>query len=226
MQSLTIKKIIQFRDSSEKRRNTFINEIKSDKEKTKKGGGDHWSTAICTISDAYKKNDLSILHNKIEKVKEWLEEDDLYSVTRGMYQNNLNVLELYERFDFSVWKPDKKVSFLNISGNLILGIKGFEIKLRQQHIDIFSFSKEGKKQIGAIWFIAQKDGFRKHDIAMFTDALYRYLKLNYSEEYILNPDYIFAVDIVGEKKVTYSQLKKGSVFSGLTDIINDIEKML
>ncbi len=142
-----------------------------------------------------------------------------------MYKRNIGILYNYEDFDLKKWKPSKKIKFLKKHKNdSILTIKALQVQVIPHHV--FTFQKNDVEEIGAIWFVAKLNGFKKEELGMFTDILYRYLKNHFSKDYILNSKYCIAVDVFNNFEVSYLQLEKGEVQLTLNSTLDEIKKLM
>ncbi len=109
-----------------------------------------------------------------------------------MYRRNIDILYNYEDFDLKKWRPSKTLGYLKkTKDHSVLTIKGLPVKATPHHV--FSFTRNGIQEIGAIWFIAKLNGFKKVELGMFVEILYRYLKVHYSRKHDLNTKYCIAV---------------------------------
>lgn len=225
MKKLSIKNIIEFRSKSERSQQNFVNEIKLNTEKTKtEGGGDYWISSLSALSNSYKSNDLQLIKDKIYVLEDKFEDSE-YKRTKTMYQRNIDILYNYENYDFNKWRPAKKLTFIKKHNfNSALTIKGLQIKATPHHV--FSFPTDHGKEIGAIWFVAKLNGLKKDELGMFTDLLFRYLKINFSKGYNLNPLYCIAVDVVNNFDVNYSQIQDNEITQILNSTIDQIKKLL
>ena len=91
---------------------------------------------------------------------------------------------------------------------------------------IYTYDFDEKEYIGAIWFIAKKTGFKKIELGMFADTLYNYLNKYYSREYLINPQYCIAVDLVNGADVNYQELKDGEIPRSLNSTLAELMKMV
>ncbi len=98
------------------------------------------------------------------------------------------------------------------------------IESAPQHV--YSIGKDDQNEIGGIWFIAKKDGYKIEEMDLFADIPSRYLKSQYGKDYTLNPRYCIAVDLVGNYNINYSQLQSGEVFPLLNNTIDEINKLM
>lgn len=225
MKKLSIKNIIEFRSKSDRSKRNFAIDMKLDKEKVNTdGGGDYWVSCLSAISNSYKSNDLQSIIDKREELEAKSEETE-YNRTKTMYKRNIDILNNYDDFDFKNWRPSEKLKFLKKhKDDSILTIKGLQVQVTPNHV--FTFQKEGIEEIGAIWFIAKLDGFRKDELGMFTDILYKYLNTHFSKDYTLNPKYCIAVDVFNNLDVEYSQIEKGEVPKILNVTLDEIKKLM
>lgn len=225
MKELSIKKIIEFVDKSDKSKRTFVQKLKQESERKDSGDGpDYWVTSLSAISNSFKNNNLQFIKDKAYELEEKFENTD-YERTKIMYGRNIDILYKYEVFDFNIWKPEEKLTFIKKhKSELVILINGLPVKAAPHYV--FSFNNDDIKEIGAIWFIAKLDGYRKNELGMFADLLYRYLRKNYSEDYSINPRYCIAVDVVKKTEVTYYQLQKGEVPFLLDRAIDEIKKII
>lgn len=225
MKKLSIKKIIEFRGKSERTKKKIATDIKIDKEQVKTdGGGDYWVSCLSAISNSFKASDLQFIIDKKDELEEKHGETE-YKKTKTMYKRNIEILYNFEDSDFKKWKPSKKVKFLKKhKEDTVLTIKGLQVQATPHHV--FTFKINDVEEIGAIWFIAKLNGFRKDELGMFSDILFRYLKNNFSKKYNLNTNYCIAVDVFNNFDVKYSQLEKGEVPKILNSTLDEIKKLM
>lgn len=221
MKKLTIKDLIDFRSKSDGAKRTFVNNLKLDKEKEKTdGGGHYWVTSLSAISNAYRQNELKFIAEKVVELRKKIKEAE-YDRTKIMFQRNNDILKKYEDFDLTVWQPKEISAFLSRRrANPIITIKGLQVQTTPHHV--FTFKEDKIDVVGAIWFNASLDGYTHSDLGMFADVLYKYLKVNFSDNYIINPNYCLAVDVASCNGVNYSQIQKGEIHSPLNATLNEI----
>ena len=136
-----------------------------------------------------------------------------------MYQRNIEMLSNYEDFDFSRLQPCENLTFLSKSQLMsIININGLPVQILPNHVFVFN-----KKSIGAIWFVAKLEQMKIEELGAFTDALFRYLTLHYSDKYKINPSYCLCVDTLNKKTVAYKQILDGKISSILDSTIDDIK---
>jgi hypothetical protein len=225
MKKLSIKSIVEFRGKSERAKKNFANSLKLDKPEVESGsGGDYWVSCLSAISNGYKFNDLNFIIEKMEDLEDKHKENG-NSGTKTMYRRNITILSHYESFDFRKWWPSKKTQLLRKhKSDSVLTIKDFQLQVKPQHV--FTFPVNNENEIGAIWFIAKLDGFRKDELGMFCDILYRYLKTHFSKKYRLSPKYCIAVDVFNTLEVRYSQLEKREIPMILDSTLDEIKKLM
>lgn len=224
MKNLSIKEIIEFRNKSDISKKTFALNLKIDKEKNNiEKGGDYWISCLSALSNVFKYNENDFIVDKIHELEEKSEESD-YKRTKDMYDRNISILYKYQDFDFTKWIPENNFTIIKKhKSDFNLNIGGLQVKVLPHHV--FTFEKDNKK-IGAIWFIAKLGGYKKSELAMFTDILYRYLNINFSKDYIISTEYCIAVDVVAMNDINYQQIMKEDIPLHLDGTINEIKKLM
>jgi len=225
MKNLTVKKIIEFRKKSERSKRQFVADLRLEVEKDKTdSGGDYWVSSVSALCNAYKRSDTQIVKDKMEELEEKLGGTEI-KITKNMYQRNIEILYNYENFDFKQLQPVKKMTYQRkAKSSALLLIKGLAIQAKPSHV--FTFERNGVKEIGAIWFIAKLGGYKKDELSIFADILYRYLKIASSGTYVLNPDYCLAVDVVNAYEVNYAQIQNGEIPEMLVSTLTEIKKFM
>lgn len=74
--------------------------------------------------------------------------------------------------------------------------------------------------------MAKLDGFKTTELGVFTEVLYKYLHLYYSENYRIEPDYCLSVDIVNSNEVKYTKILNEEIPSLLDTTLDEIKTML
>lgn len=225
MKKLTIKKIVEFRSKQDKGKKNFATDLNIDKAKAgTESGGDYWITSLSAISNSFKADNLQSINDKRNELEEKLRETEVLN-TKKMYRRNINILSTYKEVNLQKWKPGKGIEFLKKRNeDALVNIKGLHVQISPHHV--YVFNKNGIKEIGAIWFIAKLNGFRKDELGMFTDILYRYLKLHFSEESVINRKYCIAVDVINNFELNYLQLEKAEVPFILNSTLDEIKKFM
>jgi hypothetical protein len=225
MKKITIKNLVDFRDKSERSRLTFINSFKKDKKiNPDESGGDYWVSCISAINNVFITDDASLLDKKVEELQSRVKETE-YKNTKDRWQKNINILEGFRDFDYKSIKPSSKMSFHKKRGlNSIMNIEGLPIESKPQHV--FSYTNNESKEIGAVWFLVKKHGYRKSELGMFCDIIHRNLTEHYSDKYKVNPAFCIAVDAYNFQYVSYLQLLKGDIPYLLDNTIDEFKKLL
>lgn len=228
LKDITVKNLVNYRRISDRRKKSFVKNLTTPKPKnTKKGGGDYWVRCIKAIGTAFKRNDISIVNERLDKLNEDIPLSDS-DKTRNMRIKNATILKEFVDFDLSNWRPEKEISIISQPNDKkIIQISGLPIKIIPECI--FSYEIEDKKFIGGIIFLVWKDGFKQSDLGIFSEAIFRYLQEHFSEDFTVDPDYCIAVDIGESKEVKYSQILNGDVPSELDSVlykINDLHDSL
>jgi len=225
MKKLSVKAIVEFRGKSDRSKKAFVDNLVLDKKgPALEGGGDYWVTSLSSVSKSFKSNDLTWIVEKIDDLEEKLRASD-FAITKTMYKRNISILNNYKEFDFKKWRPLKNITFLTKhKSNFILKIKGLEVEVKPHHV--FTFQNGSTTEVGAIWFIAKLNGFRKEELGMFTDILYRYLKIHHSKNNVVNSKYCIAVDVFNSLDVNYRELETGKVTAVLDSCLDEIRKLM
>lgn len=218
---LPIKKLVEFRRLSKGRRQTFAKALNVEKEASS-GGGDYWVRSLSTISNAFKANDNSLIRAKLEEVS-YLYNAEQRSQTKTMYKRNIDILAKYQNFDFTNWRPSAELNFLR-KPQSILEMNGLPIQIRPQLI--FSYGANNNQSVGGIWFLTWLKGYKREDLGIYSEALFRYLSSYYSEDYIVNPAACMAVDVSQMMVISYSKIVDGEIPSLLDASIAKIKTHL
>ena len=175
MEKITIKNLIDFRRKSERSKKTFAYNLKLEKKSDDSlGGGDYWISCLSSISNVFKYGEIDYLRNKIDLLKEKIDVSNDKRI-KIQFQRNIDILFGFEDFDFKTIRPKADLKFLKKPNDkALIDIKGYPVQAKPHHV--FSFSKKGSDEIGAVWFIAKLDGYKKSELGMFADILYRYLE--------------------------------------------------
>jgi hypothetical protein len=222
MENLKAKKIIKFRKLSEISRQTFIKHLKTPPE-SKDGGGDYWVSCLTAVSNAYKKADVEVINEKIEHLLQ-LQKSATDTKIKARHKSNTDILIPYTEYDFSKLRG-RQVKFLRKpKTETLLTIKGLTVQVEPSFV--FSYNYRGVDEIGAIWFVAQKNGFKSDELGIFSELAYRYLYTRYRKSHHINPNNCIVIDIVSRTELRYSRLLKGEVAPLLDSIIEDINAML
>lgn len=223
MKKISIKNVIEFRRRPEKSRLAFLNSILREKPKGENdGGGDYWVSCLSAIGNVFYSMDKKLIGEKVSVLEDRIEETK-HSGTKSRWQKNIDILHSFEDYDFDSLRPDK-VDFLKKADSLsIIKIKDFPIESKPHFV--FSFENKGAEEVGAVWFIAKKDGYKKSELGMFSDIIYRYLVLNYAEHYKINPKFCIAIDLVNGREVRYSELMSGDISFLLDNTVAEMRKL-
>lgn len=223
MKKITIKDLIKFRNKSDRSRNTFVHNLKSEQKQSEdSSSGDYWISCLSAIRNAFKYDNLDLLDEKINLLIDKIKLYDLKQ-TKDQFQKNIDVLNSFKDYDIKHLKPNANLTFLKQpKSQAILDIKGLPIEAKPCHI--FSFSENNSDEIGGIWFIAQIKGFTKSELGMFCDMLFRYLKKHYSKQFYVNPKYCIAVDLYNGQDINYSEILNGKISSLIESTIEDLKK--
>lgn len=220
MKELSIKSLIEYNSYSEKRRATMLGKLLVDSTFSNDGGRNYWHRSLTAIRKSFKLNDYQFLIDRIRFISDDLSKTTVRT-TKIMYESNLQILCNFLEFDYTKLLPSCKVRFMPQTTEVsIICVNGIQLKIHGD--DLFSYESDGAKHVGAVWFVANKDGYRNDELAIFVDALYRMLNDNLSEEYKVNTDYCLVVDTMKKNILSYSQIMTKPIKSKLDLIANKI----
>lgn len=222
IEKISLANVVEFKRRSDRSRATLINNLnKTKKEATSEEGGDYWIICKSAIGNAFKNNDNNQILEKIDEVVE-KRNNAAATISRNMYQRNISILNSFNNFDFTDFKPDTKLNYLPKSQSII-NIKGVPVHIRPSYV--FTFKEKNIDKIGAMWFVGKWEKFDVGEVALFTDALYRYLKFNY-RKFEIEPRYCITLDFVTKQSVNYAQIENEKIHSDLDLILRSIKKLL
>ena len=226
MKKITIDNLIEFRrKKSDNTKFTVLH--KSQKEKVKKpgeSGGHYWVCCISAANNVFKTDDKGFLNLKIEELRKWIEETENEG-SKKRWQQSIEIISNLEDYDFTILKPSTEMKILKKpSDKSLLKINDLLLEAEPHHV--FSYTNNDFDEIGAVWFVAKKDGFQKSELAMFSDIIFRYLTANFADKFKINPKLCIAVDLFNAQEVNYEQLLNGDVNYLLDTVIDDVKAAL
>lgn len=224
MEKITIKNLIEFKRKNDKTRITFINNLKnsnvSDVEKKSEQGGDYWISCISALASIFKTDNKDFIREKNEYLQSKVNSTSDLRV-KQRFQKNIDLLSRFEDFDFNYIKPKIDLKYYKKPDEKsILRINGLPIQVSPNHV--FSYVNNDIIEIGAVWFIAQKNGFAKNELAIFCDMIYRYLSVHYPNNFIINPNYCVAVDVFKTQYVNYNHILNNNISSSLENTVEEL----
>ena len=211
MHKITIKELVEFRRRTDRTRKNFAYKLRTRQAKEKAeedvGGGDYWITSTSTIYNVFKYQNTDFYDTKIDELHEKYDTTEDLRI-KSMYQRNSNILISFKDFDFGDLRPESIQKFEKVPKFYkILTLDGFPLYLNPSLL--FSYEKNGKNELGALWLIPQLNGFKKSELGMFCEVLYRFLIKNYSDKYQISEDFCIAIDTYNAQKLSYKELVVG-----------------
>lgn len=203
MKKISINNIIKFRLKSDKSQKGFLNTISKEIEVKSEGGGNYWVRSLSAMNNAIRLNSTEPIKDKITELL-GLFVPSLTNQTKDMYQRNLNILYNYEDFDFSIWLPENYEIVSKTNKKSIIYIETVPVQITPSQI--YSFEKEGKQYVGAIWFVAKLEGYNVSELGMFAEALFIYLSNNFDQDFTVFPQNCLVVDVLGKQEISYQDL--------------------
>lgn len=224
MEKVTVKNLIEFRKKNDRTKITFVNNLKKEKTELDEGsGGDYWISCLSAIRNTFKYDNVDLLDEKINLLSDKIKVSEIKRI-KDQFQRNIDIISNFKEYDFVQLKPSVEINFLKQTKyQTILNIKGLPVEAKPCHI--FSFSQNNSEEIGGVWFIAQLDGFKKSELGMFTDILYRYLNNHYSKDFYVNPDYCIAIDLFRVQEVRYTEIENGSIPILIDSTLDDLKRL-
>lgn len=224
MKKVRVKDLIKFRAKNDLTKITFVRNLKKEKKKSDdSSGGDYWISCLSAIRNLFKLDDVDILEEKINLLQSKIEKYENKG-TKIQFQRNIDLINSFKEYDYHYLKPNSSIEFLKQKkSNFLLDIKGLPIEAKPCHI--YKFSENGSDEIGGVWFIAQLGGFKKSELAMFSDMIFRYLDKHYSKDFYINHEYCIAVDIFNGQEVRYFEIKNGEVPILIDSTIDELKKI-
>lgn len=224
MKKISVTNIIAFRKKSDKSKKAFLKSLNKAKAEDSEGGGNYWVRSISSISKTFRTNDNQYIKDKIDDIANDYNNSSRQQ-TRDMYQRNLKILHNYEDFDFLKWRSNENFQIVDkASKKSIIEIKKVPVQVLPNQI--FTFLKDGIEYIGAIWFIAKLSGYTKSEFGIFAEALFMYLKNNFSEKYEVSPENCLIVDVLNLDEINYQMLLDKRIPAILEETLKAIRENL
>jgi len=229
MQKISIKELVAFtRKPNDRAKKNFAYKLKSRTAKEKKeddesGGGDYWITSTSCINNVFKHNNKDLYDGKIEELAEKVTAAELNQV-KSMFQRNIDILNNFKDFHIEDIRPSKILKFETVQrAHTIVYIDDFPLYISPSVL--FCHERRGKKELGAIWLVAQVGGFKKNELGMFCEMLYEFLIKHYSEDYQISEDLCIAIDTFSAQKISYKELKNSNASSLVKKTLKEIKNL-
>lgn len=226
MKKISVNNIIIFNQKSEKSQQTFLNFLKRKgliQESTESSGGNYWVRSLSAMSNAFREISNEPIKHKISEIVD-LFTPKLTKQTKDMYQRNLNILHNYEDFDFSKWLPEKINVVSKTSKKSIIYLNTVPVQINPSQI--YTFDKDDKKCVGAIWFVARLEGYKQEELGMFAEALFIYLSNNFGDEYFISQENCLVVHVLDKKEVNYKMIVDEEIPSVFDSVLQQIKKLM
>jgi len=224
IKKISVKNIITFRKKSDKSKKTFLKSLDKVKTIESESGGNYWVRSLSALSNTFKTNDKQYIKDKINDISEDYNQSKLKQ-TKDMYQRNLDILYNYEDFDFSTWYPNKTFKILDkVNKKSIVEIHKVPVQIIPNQV--FTFKDNKIDYVGAIWFVAKLDGYGKAEFGIFAEALFYYLKNNFSKKYEVSPENCLIVDVLNIDEVNYQMVLDNKIPAILKETLKSIRENL
>ena len=223
MEKVSVSKLIDFRNIEKQgSKLTFIKNLQKPRAENKASGGDYWICSTSASAAAFWNNDQTYLDEKIHELKEKIAATE-YKQTKDQFQKNIDIMLAMHEFDFDAISPRTEFEKQPLKQNIV-EFDTLPVQVRPQHI--FSYEIDGILNVGAVWFVAKKDGYKTSELGMFATALYHCLKKEISDNFSVDPDFCIAIDISTTKEIRYSNILKNEVPDILKSTVSELLKLL
>lgn len=230
MEKIKINEIVDFqRKTSEKSKRNFVLKLKTRVPKERKETDDdidprdYWVTSTSTIYNVFKTGDDKYFDPKIEELFKKMTVPDLKNTTFLMYKRNRDILLNFKEFEVREFRPKTLKRQGVQTSQKILTILNFPLYVKPTIV--FSHQRNGKDEIGALWLVSQKDGFKKSELGMFCEALHKFLIKHFSDKFQISDDYCIAIDTVNAQSVVYEDFKKQKLSISLDKTLDEMSKI-
>lgn len=220
MKKISVKNIVTFRNKSEKTRKTFIDNLGKRNEVVSDGGGNYWVRSLSALSNAVKEKSTEPIKEKIADILKDFR-PNMIKQTKDMYERNLSILHNYEDADFSNWLPANAKILSKHSKKAIIDISGLPVQITPSQV--YSFEEGDDKYVGAIWFLAKLEGFRKEELGIFAEALHIYLTANFEENHCISAKNCLIIDVLNTEDVNYQMIVDEEIPSLLLATLESIK---
>lgn len=224
MLQITSKEIIEFTNkSSIKAKRSYASRLKTrnPKQNPKSSGGDYWTISTSSIYNTFKDGKDEYYDNKIFDVKSKIISSENQKIIT-MYHRNLNILMKFKDFNINQFRPNKIHCFQSLKKEQkIININEIPIYINPNLV--FCFEQDGKIKVGGILFTPNLTGYKKSQLGLFSEILYKFLEQNYSNEYKISEEFCIAIDTYNVQIITYKEVISGNIKPILNEIISEIK---
>lgn len=231
MEKIKINELVDFRrkqsDKSKKnfayKLKTRVPKIKTDAEKEEEDPRDYWVFSTSCIYNAYKNGSDEFYDPKIEELQLKMSKPELKSSPLSMYKRNRDILLSFKEFGLNDLRPEKLTRQGVQKEHKIITLTDFPLYVKPTLV--FSHERNGKNEIGALWLVPQVEGFKKPELGIFCEVLYRFLVKNYSDNFQISPEYCIAIDTFNAQSVTYLDLLNDNIPFLLDKTLNEMKEL-
>lgn len=228
MERIRVKELIEFRNRTDKSKKSYAYRLKNRKPKEKsksesEKGGDYWVTSTSCISNVAKNGSKDLYYDKINELG-FKYENTVDKRIKTMYQRNIEILHSFIDIDLEDLKPKDEFKLKSVPKQLkVINVDDFPIFIDPNLL--FSFENEGKNYIGAIWLVPQLNGFRKNELGMFCELLYKFLLKNFGNEYQVSENYCIVIDTFNAQIINYLDLLSGNIPFLVKKTLKELEEL-
>jgi len=134
---------------------------------------DYWVFSTSCIYQVFKNASDEFYDPKIEELELKMSKPDLKSTVLLMYKRNRDILLSFKEFGLNNIRP-LKINRQGVQTEFrTITLIGFPLFVRPTIV--FSHERNGKNEIGALWLVPQVNGFKKSELGIFCEVLYKFL---------------------------------------------------
>ncbi|WP_060873300.1 hypothetical protein [Myroides odoratus] len=233
IENIKVTELIEFnRRADGKNKNKFAQKLKTREKKhievkeenNSKGGGDYWISSQSCVLNVFKTENKGLYDSKISELSSKLNECKLKN-TRTNLDRNIQILENFKDFDLGELRPDSSLKY-NVP--IKKKIKTFiykELPIYLAPSSFYSYKKNNKDYLGALWLVSKKDGYKKAELGVFCELLYFLIEQEYKDKYCFEKEYCCVVDMWNAYSVSYNDIVEQKIPQLLDSIITRIKEV-
>jgi len=231
MEKIRVSELIEFqRKSNDTFKRNFAQKLKTRLPKVKAEdeedgpGGDYWVSSTTCIYNVVKKEDTSLYEIKIADLLAMIEKAEDGRV-KSRHRKNIEIVNNFKDFNIYEIRPIKILKFESIhKSQKVISVNDLPLYLNPNMV--FSFEKNGKKEIGSIWLLPKAKGYKKNELGLFCEILHRFLTKHFADNYQISDNFCVAIDTVSTQRVAYKEIISGAVPLSADKTLSEIKSLM